>query len=117
VPAALDPAQAVLRANPLWHATDPEQIRQVRFRQIDTPQVALASYVAGELDSIPVPEVLIPQVNEDPTLSAQLHEAPDGSFWLTKPWLTRAYPQEPGSLPLESIHTWRLDWAAKQAAQ
>ncbi|HEY64186.1 MAG TPA: hypothetical protein G4O02_06400 [Caldilineae bacterium] len=107
--AAMDPTQVILTRNTLWHAADSVQIEEVRFLRIADPELAIKTYLAGELDCVLVPESLRAEVSDHP----DFHEAPSGVFWLTRPWLTRAYPTSPDAPPFESIHIWRLDWSAK----
>ncbi|NOZ26536.1 MAG: hypothetical protein GXP39_00600 [Chloroflexi bacterium] len=107
---AMDSSQVILARNTLWHAADSIQIEQVRFLRIADPELAIKTYLAGELDCVLVPESLQAEVSDHP----DFHEAPSGVFWLIRPWLTRTYPATADDPPLSSIHTWRLDWNAKK---
>ncbi len=111
--AELGASQVVLRKNPLWHAASPVQIEEIRFLRIADALLAFNAFLAGELDSVRVPEPRLEEVRANPDLSALLHRAADESPWLTRPWLSRAYPM-PGE---ELIYQWRLDRGAKKAAR
>ncbi len=111
--AELSASQVTLRKNPLWHAAGPVQIEEIRFLRIADELLAFNSFLAGELDSVRVPQPRLEEMQANPDLSVLLHTAADESPWLSRPWLTRAYPM-PGE---ELIYRWRLDWNAKKAAR
>ena len=111
--AELNASQVILRKNPLWHTASQVQIEEIRFLRIADEELAFNAFLAGELDSVRVPQSRLEEAQATPELSGLLHRAADESFWLTRPWLSRAYPVSGEEL----IYQWRLDGSAKRAAR
>jgi ABC-type oligopeptide transport system substrate-binding subunit len=109
----LNASQVILRKNPLWHTASQVQIEEIRFLRIADEELAFNAFLAGELDSVRVPQSRLEEAQATPELSGLLHRAADESFWLTRPWLSRAYPVSGEEL----IYQWRLDGSAKRAAR